>query len=377
MKNIKVRLACENDLDKILQLHDQNIKVSDLEITDNESVLKKIRDREIYIAEDDNENFLVVMLLYNTFYRNEFTFISIFFINIDNYNDKKAILKEFIHLCFDELNLNKVNVEFEYGNQDEIKCFIDCGFKIETISKEKKYRHGYYEDMAALGITKSDYLNHSKYCGKMEIKLNRVKDEDSLLNSYIKPNTNLLTGSRVDLANISKEDIEKIYPIASVSDEQSFASLGAYVPMTYQSLIRYADHYNDYFDLNGDIIFGIKKKDGTIIGTVSADTIDRKNRNTMIGITIYDKNERGKGYGSEAMSLLLDFLFLELNMHRVYFGCFSFNKAGLACYKKLNIKDEGVNRQFLYRNGIYYDEIQYGVIKKDWLLYKKSLKEGY
>lgn len=49
--------------------------------------------------------------------------------------------------------------------------------------------------------------------------------------------------------------------------------------MTYESLIRYADHYNDFFNLDSDIILGIKKKDGTMIGTVSVDTIDKKNRN--------------------------------------------------------------------------------------------------
>jgi len=151
------------------------------------------------------------------------------------------------------------------------------------------------------------------------------------------------------------------------SDDKNYASIAAAAPTNLDSILEYSQKENDLCFLNERISFGIKKKDGQIIGTIDADTIDHRNRSLMIGVTIYNPSERGKGYGREAIELLTDFAFLELNMHRVYLGYFAFNDDVGNLYEKIGFKLEGVNREFIYRNGNYYNENVMGILKKEWL----------
>lgn len=62
--------------------------------------------------------------------------------------------------------------------------------------------------------------------------------------------------------------------------------------------------------------------------------IDYKNCNAECIIDIGDKNYLGKGYGTEAMKLLLNYSFLEMNLNRVYLRAISFNDRDIKLYEK-------------------------------------------
>jgi RimJ/RimL family protein N-acetyltransferase len=121
------------------------------------------------------------------------------------------------------------------------------------------------------------------------------------------------------------------------------------------------------------VLFAIRNKEGRVVGIIGSSRIDNRNRNLMIGLEIYNTKERGKGYGSEAIRLFTDFAFLEMNMHRVYLGCFDFNSHAGYLYERLGFRPEGINRSFVYRNGNYYNEVAFGVVKKDWLMLRGYL----
>lgn len=108
------------------------------------------------------------------------------------------------------------------------------------------------------------------------------------------------------------------------------------------------------------------KEDRLPIGVTSLIHIDTKNRNAECIIDIGEKNYWGKGYGSEALSLLLDYAFLELNLHRVSLRVFSLNERAIHLYHKLGFKQEGVVRESLYRNGKWHDLIMMGILKKEY-----------
>ncbi len=64
------------------------------------------------------------------------------------------------------------------------------------------------------------------------------------------------------------------------------------------------------------------------------------------------------GYGKEAMNLLLDYSFSELNLHKVYLRVFSFNKRAICLYESLGFEKEGELKEQLFRevtlHGITY-----------------------
>ncbi|MEC3557614.1 GNAT family protein, partial [Bacillus thuringiensis] len=71
-------------------------------------------------------------------------------------------------------------------------------------------------------------------------------------------------------------------------------------------------------------------------------------------------------YGSEAMKLLLDYAFLELNLHRVSLRVFSFNHKAIKLYEKIGFVHEGSSRQSLYRNGAWHDIVHMGLLQSEY-----------
>ena len=110
-----------------------------------------------------------------------------------------------------------------------------------------------------------------------------------------------------------------------------------------------------------------ERESNTAIGVMSLINIDTKNRNAECIIDIGEKEYWGKGYGTEALKTLLEYAFLELNLHRVSLRVFSLNEKAIRIYDKLGFVKEGVMRESLYRNGKWHDIIIMGVLKREYL----------
>ncbi|MGE8203868.1 GNAT family N-acetyltransferase [Heyndrickxia sp. NPDC080065] len=108
------------------------------------------------------------------------------------------------------------------------------------------------------------------------------------------------------------------------------------------------------------------KESDTPIGITSLINIDYKNRQAECIIDIGEKSYWGKGIGTEALTLLLNYAFLEMNLHRVSLRVFSFNDKAINLYKRLGFKHEGTSRQSLYRNGAWHDIIHMGILQDEW-----------
>lgn len=113
-------------------------------------------------------------------------------------------------------------------------------------------------------------------------------------------------------------------------------------------------------------IFGIIdfKKD-ILIGNCGLHKIDSVNRTATLGIFIGEKEERSKGYGTEAIKLLLDYGFNYLNLHEIQLDVMSFNKRAIRCYEKAGFKEYGRRRESEYINGKYYDLISMDILKSE------------
>lgn len=102
------------------------------------------------------------------------------------------------------------------------------------------------------------------------------------------------------------------------------------------------------------------------IGQVNLDAIDWKNRVGRIGIVIGSTEHTGRGFGKEAMKLLIDFSFRELNLNRLELEVYDFNERAVRCYAACGFREEGRLRERIYRNGRYHDVICMAILKADW-----------
>jgi RimJ/RimL family protein N-acetyltransferase len=85
--------------------------------------------------------------------------------------------------------------------------------------------------------------------------------------------------------------------------------------------------------------------------------LNRTDRSTEIGIFIGEKDCWGKGYGGEAMRLLLDYAFTILNMNSVMLGVYAFNERAIRCYRSLGFKEIGRRREARIIGGVKYDGV--------------------
>jgi len=93
------------------------------------------------------------------------------------------------------------------------------------------------------------------------------------------------------------------------------------------------------------------------IGNTDLRDIDHRNRSAGFGILIGETECRGKGYGTEATRLILDYAFTALGLHNVLLTCYEFNLAGHRAYQKAGFKEIGRRRQCRWLAGRLWDEI--------------------
>ncbi len=111
--------------------------------------------------------------------------------------------------------------------------------------------------------------------------------------------------------------------------------------------------------------YAIDDEEGKLIGTVALIHIDWKNRNAELDIGIGEKDHWGKGYGTEAITAILNFAFRELNLHRVGLIVFDFNGRAIRCCEKCGFRHEGRAREALFQDGCYHDVLFMGILKEE------------
>ncbi len=87
---------------------------------------------------------------------------------------------------------------------------------------------------------------------------------------------------------------------------------------------------------------------------------------TDLSIIIPDPEMQHKGYGSEAIRIMLDMAFNQYDMNRVAIGVVGLNTNALAFYNKIGFKQEGVQEQGYYYNGEYSDFIMMRILRNEW-----------
>jgi RimJ/RimL family protein N-acetyltransferase len=85
-----------------------------------------------------------------------------------------------------------------------------------------------------------------------------------------------------------------------------------------------------------------------------------------LGIGIGEPDNRGSGFGHEAISLMLRFAFWEINLYRVQLTVFAYNTPAITTYERLGFVREGIFREFLQRDGQRHDMVLYGLLRREW-----------
>lgn len=128
------------------------------------------------------------------------------------------------------------------------------------------------------------------------------------------------------------------------------------------------EEYEWWHDKRGDpdsVLWAIEKDDGTLVGTTELRLTLRAER-AELGIGIHDKTQWSKGLGTEAVRLVVDYAFEELNLNRVELTTDEENARAIRCYEKVGFIREGLLRQHRLVDGRFGNTLVMGVLRDEW-----------
>ena len=109
------------------------------------------------------------------------------------------------------------------------------------------------------------------------------------------------------------------------------------------------------------------KEDDRLIGKAMVSRIEWASGNCQLRLGIGSAEDRRKGYGTQALKMLLRFAFAELNLFRVTANVAEYNEGAIALMKKFGFTEEVRRRQSLERDGRRWDLLVFGMLKDEWL----------
>lgn len=145
-----------------------------------------------------------------------------------------------------------------------------------------------------------------------------------------------VSGKYVTLRQLTEADLPRLHSW-SLDEELDYWMEGDYP--------RQLDEYDEWLQqIRGDRhrqTFGIALPDGELIGDIELDHIAWRSGDAELRVRIGEKQYWGRGYGTEAVKLMLSHGFVTLSLRRIYLRVFQFNKRAMASYKKAGFKKEG------------------------------------
>ncbi|MBL8133214.1 MAG: GNAT family N-acetyltransferase [Anaerolineae bacterium] len=173
----------------------------------------------------------------------------------------------------------------------------------------------------------------------------------------------LLQGELVNLARPEKEEMEMFARWSHDIGYQRNLRRGMVYPSAAGD---WESWFTQMIDKEEGFPFSVRRRDDDrLVGFSVIKDIFWQARHCQVVIGI-DPAQQGRGYGTDAMRVLLKYSFLEMNLNRVGLDVLGYNSAALRVYQKVGFRLEGTLRSFAFRDGVYYDMHTMGILRSEW-----------
>ena len=174
----------------------------------------------------------------------------------------------------------------------------------------------------------------------------------------------LFQGSLVRIAALAEADAEVMVPWSEDTVYLRLQDTNAARP---QTAARIAADIKELAKDRNNLAYGIRTLvDDRLIGTAGLWEIEWSNATAWLSIGIGGQQDWGKGYGSDALRLILAYAFRELNLYRLTLTVLAYNDRAIHLYERAGFQREGVFREFGQRDGRRYDMYLYGLLRREW-----------
>ncbi len=285
----------------------------------------------------------------------------------------RELLQLVLRYAFDELGFYRLMVDVASDEIEIIRVLEATGFRLETRQRQAVHYHGRRWDLLAYGLLVDEWRQPE--VAQASVTLDNQQAErwrsDVLsmprsTNGHARTN-DALTGQLVRLA---APDVERDAPVMTTWARNSeFVRMLDADPTQPWSLAGTRKELEEMASRerpNSVHLMICTLADDQAIGFISLGGINWVHGSAWVGIGIGDPAFWGKGYGTEAMQLLLRYAFDELNLWRVNLNVFEYNERAVRSYIKTGFVVEGRARHMFMREGRRWDFIYMGILRDEW-----------
>lgn len=163
-----------------------------------------------------------------------------------------------------------------------------------------------------------------------------------------------LKGEHIFLRALEPEDLNYIHAIEN--DEHLWELSNTQTPYSRYVLKQYLENsHRDIYEVK-QLRLVISNYQHQAIGLIDLFDFDFKNSHAGVGILIQETQNRQQGYGREALQLLINYSFNQLNLHQLYCNITEGNQASLNLFLNQGFEIVGVKKDWLFTNNIYKNE---------------------
>ena len=169
----------------------------------------------------------------------------------------------------------------------------------------------------------------------------------------------MIRSNRVVIGSFRPEDKSALF--AWINDPELARHNAPYRPVTWESHCRW---FETLGGAGNRVAFGVRElPDERLIGMTQLVDMHPVHRSAELTIRIGAAADRGRGLGSDALALTLDFAWRDLNLHRVGLHLLADNVRALRCYERVGFEVEGRRRQAAFIDGAWRDVVIMGILR--------------
>lgn len=170
-----------------------------------------------------------------------------------------------------------------------------------------------------------------------------------------------LKGEHIYLRALEPEDLEFIHIIEN--DESIWEISNTQTPYSKFLIKEYLENaHKDVFEVK-QLRLVISNFNDEALGLIDIFDFDFKNSRAGIGVLVKEPEDREKGYGKEALSLLINYCFTHLGLHQLYCNISEENESSINLFEKQGFKKIGLKKDWNFVNGSYKNEYLFQLIK--------------
>lgn len=171
----------------------------------------------------------------------------------------------------------------------------------------------------------------------------------------------MLKGKKIQLRALEPEDLDFLYKL---ENNTAFWEYGnTQIPLSRFILKQYLKNaLRDVYEVK-QLRMVIVSDSGETLGLIDLYDFDPKNKRVGVGIVIAEEKNRSKGYALEALELLCDYAFNQLDVYQVYATIAEDNTKSMELFKKVGFQKTGTKKDWNFYDGTFKDEVLFQKLK--------------